>query len=156
MSTKQADLLCLSHLRWGFVYQRPQHLISRFAREGRRVFFWEEPVWEEGEARTETRICAKSGVMVVTPHMPGGQSEEDVNRTLRTLLDTYMAEREIDEFMLWYYTPMMLAFTHHLRPRLTIYDCMDELALIQVRRAFVSRAGGSFVPPCGPRLHGGT
>jgi UDP-galactopyranose mutase len=128
MLIKQADLLCLSHLRWGFVYQRPQHLISRFAREGRRVFFWEEPVWEDGDSRIETRICAKSGVTVVTPHMPGGQSEEDVNRTLRSLLDTFMAEREINEFMLWYYTPMMLAFTHHLRPCLTVYDCMDELA----------------------------
>jgi UDP-galactopyranose mutase len=131
MSTKQADLLCLSHLRWGFVYQRPQHLISRFAREGRRVFFWEEPVWAPGEARTETRTCAKSGVTIVTPHLAAGQSEEDVNRTLRMLLDTFMAEREIDNFMVWYYTPMMLAFTHHLRPRLTVYDCMDELSMFK-------------------------
>ena len=35
-------LICFSHLRWNFVFQRPQHLMSRFA-EARRVIFWEEP-----------------------------------------------------------------------------------------------------------------
>lgn len=37
------DVVCLSHLRWDFVWQRPQHLMSRCARE-RRVFFVEEPM----------------------------------------------------------------------------------------------------------------
>ena len=109
MLTKNADLLVLSHLRWGFVYQRPQHLISRFAREGSRVFFWEEPVWAEGDTRVETRVCERSGVMVVTPHLPGGQSEEEVNRTLRGLLDGFLAEHRVQDFVMWYYTPMMLA-----------------------------------------------
>ena len=131
MSNKNADLLCLSHLRWGFVYQRPQHLISRFAREGRRVFFWEEPVWRDGPPALETRICGKSGVVIATPHMPGGQSEEDVNRTLRSLLDEFVSARGVKDLVLWYYTPMMLSFTHHLRPQLTVYDCMDELALFK-------------------------
>ena len=36
-------LLCLSHLRWSFVYQRPQHLMSRFARDF-NVLFAEEPI----------------------------------------------------------------------------------------------------------------
>jgi len=95
MKTRPADLLCFSHLRWGFVYQRPQHLISRFVRDGRRVYFWEEPVWGEGEARLETRTCQKSGVQVITPHLPGGQSEEDVNRQLRKLLDAFVTDQEI-------------------------------------------------------------
>ena len=30
--TPSTLLLCLSHLRWDFVFQRPQHLMSRFAR----------------------------------------------------------------------------------------------------------------------------
>src|SRR6476620_1069238 len=40
------DLVCLSHLRWDFVFQRPQHLLSRFARD-RRVFFIEEPIFSD-------------------------------------------------------------------------------------------------------------
>ena len=39
-------LLCLSHLRWGFVYQRPQHLMSRFARDY-QVLFLEEPLFSD-------------------------------------------------------------------------------------------------------------
>ena len=34
------DLICFSHLRWNFVFQRPQHLMSRYAR-AHRVFFVE-------------------------------------------------------------------------------------------------------------------
>jgi len=45
-SGTKPDLICLSHLRWDFVWQRPQHLMSRFARD-RRVFFVEEPIWED-------------------------------------------------------------------------------------------------------------
>ena len=44
-TTDNPDLICLSHLRWNFVFQRPQHLMSRFARD-RRVFFVEEPVFD--------------------------------------------------------------------------------------------------------------
>jgi UDP-galactopyranose mutase len=32
-------LICFSHLRWNFVFQRPQHLMSRFARE-MTVLYW--------------------------------------------------------------------------------------------------------------------
>ena len=44
--TPKPDLVCLSHLRWDFVYQRPQHLMSRFAGD-RRVFFVEEPIFHD-------------------------------------------------------------------------------------------------------------
>jgi hypothetical protein len=43
-SNNAPDLVCLSHLRWNFVFQRPQHLLTRLA-QGRRVFFIEEPVF---------------------------------------------------------------------------------------------------------------
>ena len=67
------DLVCFSHLRWDFVYQRPQHLMSRFARE-RRVFFIEEPVFGSpagGELRVDRR---KEGVEVIVPVLPEGLS----------------------------------------------------------------------------------
>jgi UDP-galactopyranose mutase len=48
------DLVCFSHLRWDFVYQRPQHLLSRFAKKN-RVFFIEEPIFGDGPANLEVR-----------------------------------------------------------------------------------------------------
>src|SRR5207248_11183125 len=67
-TTSNIDLVCLSHLRWDFVYQRPQHLLSRFARE-RRVFFVEEPIFDDERMHLDvtTRDC---GVHVVVPHLP--------------------------------------------------------------------------------------
>src|SRR5688572_8603667 len=39
--TSDYDVICFSHLRWQFVFQRPQHLLTRCARK-RRVFYIEE------------------------------------------------------------------------------------------------------------------
>ncbi len=62
------DLVCFSHLRWDFVYQRPQHLLSRCA-EQRRVFFFEEPVFIDGPARLD--ISQRDDkLFVVTPLLP--------------------------------------------------------------------------------------
>ncbi|MGE5374627.1 MAG: UDP-galactopyranose mutase [Bacteroidota bacterium] len=122
------DLVCFSHLRWNFVYQRPQHLMSRCARE-RRVFFVEEPEPSDGPAHMKLEKD-RSGVIVVKPQLPGGLNEEETNAALRTLMDQFFAD-EIDEYILWYYTPMALNFSRQLQPALTVYDCMDELSLFK-------------------------
>ena len=44
---KPVTLICLSHLRWNFVWQRPQHLLSRAAADY-DTFFIEEPMFESG------------------------------------------------------------------------------------------------------------
>ncbi|HYJ45257.1 MAG TPA: glycosyltransferase family 1 protein [Pyrinomonadaceae bacterium] len=126
-TTSEVDLVCLSHLRWDFVYQRPQHLLSRFAKE-RRVFFFEEPVLTEGRMRLEVseRDC---GVRVVVPHLPaeldGAEAREAV---LKGMIDRLFAEHKINEHVLWYYTPMALGWSEHLKPAAVVYDCMDELS----------------------------
>ena len=122
------DLVCLSHLRWDFVYQRPQHLLSRFA-NGRRVFFVEEPIISEGgEARLEVSRREK-GLHVVTPHLPAELAgEETRDSALRELVDRLFAEHAIADHVLWYYTPMATVWTRHLKPLAVVYDCMDELS----------------------------
>lgn len=121
------DIVCLSHLRWDFVYQRPQHLMSRSACE-RRVFFVEEPIF--GAPVPKLEISARNcGVVVVVPHLPEGLSDNEVAATEQSLLlDDLFLEYNISDYILWYYTPMALAFTWHLEPLLTVYDCMDELS----------------------------
>jgi UDP-galactopyranose mutase len=121
------DLVCLSHLRWDFVYQRPQHLMSRCAGE-RRVFFVEEPVFDEGPLRIEMKE-RDGGVRVVVPHLPEGLlSEVARDAAQQCLVERLLADYGVRDFVLWYYTPMALRFTRHLRPFATVYDCMDELS----------------------------
>src|SRR5688572_7921834 len=69
-----ADLICVSHLRWDFVYQRPQHLLSRAAKS-RRVFFIEEALFDEGSMRLDISDT-DSGVKVVVPRLPKGLQSE--------------------------------------------------------------------------------
>lgn len=122
------DLICFSHLRWNFVYQRPQHLMSRCARE-RRVFFVEEP--ERADAPAHMKMEKDpSGVTIVKPVVPAGLNETEIDAAMQTLVDQFVAE-EVGEFILWYYTPMALNFSRHLEPALTVYDCMDELSLFR-------------------------
>jgi UDP-galactopyranose mutase len=120
-------LICFSHLRWDFVFQRPQHLMAGFAKN-HRVFFWEEPIYSEGlgEPRLYSRTCADTGVIVLTPQIDTRmRGEDDVH--LAKLLDEAMSERR-GTLVRWYYTPMMLPFSDHLVADCTVYDCMDELS----------------------------
>jgi glycosyltransferase involved in cell wall biosynthesis len=123
------DVVCLSHLRWDFVYQRPQHLMSRFARD-RRVFFFEEPEHHDGAARLDISE-RPGGVRVAVPRLPHGLSAEEAEAAQRDLLQGLLADHGIADYILWYYTPMALGFSHGLEPSAVVYDCMDELSLFR-------------------------
>jgi UDP-galactopyranose mutase len=124
-------LICFSHLRWGFVFQRPQHLMSRFAR-GRRVFFIEEPEYIDiAQPEMHKSVCPKTGVMVTTPHLPNWMRDTDPNGTLRALLGELIDKENIRNFVAWFYTPMALDFAGDIAPDVTVYDCMDELSLFR-------------------------
>lgn len=141
------DLICLSHLRWDFVYQRPQHLLSRFAKNG-RVFFFEEPIFSDKPTRLEISR-REDNLTVVVPHISDFDREvfADVE-TQRELLDRLIVQENIDNFVLWFYTPMALDFAGHLKPLATVFDCMDELSafkfappeLIENERRLLERA----------------
>src|SRR6185369_6423187 len=121
-SSASPDLVCLSHLRWNFVFQRPQHLMTRCARE-RRVYFIEEPIY--GEGGTPRLEVVAGPVTVVVPRLPHGTTAADAICLQKTLLDEWMHAQGVDDFIAWYYTPMALAFTEHWTPMTIVYDCMD-------------------------------
>ncbi|THD58375.1 MAG: UDP-galactopyranose mutase [Phenylobacterium sp.] len=102
--------------------------MTRFAK-GRRVVFWEEPVAGplETAPRLDSRTDPGSGVIIVTPVLPDAASGAERDAMLGLLLDTLLAGYGGD-LIRWYYTPMMLPFSRHLRAVCTVYDCMDELA----------------------------
>src|ERR1700761_6026233 len=64
-ASSRMPLVVFCHLRWGFVFQRPQHLLTRLARQF-DVLFVEEPVFTEGAPRLQC-VRQAPGVEVLTP-----------------------------------------------------------------------------------------
>ena len=144
------DLICFSHLRWNFVYQRPQHLMSRAAKL-RRVFYFEEPVITTMHDKLSVHVDDINQVTVITPQLKEGSApivQEDFNRRMSELVDHFIEQNKINDYIAWYYAPMALAFTKHLTPRVVIYDCMDELSafkfapaeLVEYEKMLLSKA----------------
>jgi len=142
-------MVCFCHLRWDFVYQRPQHLMSRFARE-RRVLFFEEPV---PGAEAHARIIARGdNVTVVVPELPPELSRAEALAAHRALVNRTLDQLGFVDYVLWFQTPMALDVADHLEPRAIVYDCMDELsafkgappALLERERDLLDRANVVF------------
>ena len=126
LSFNEYDIICFSHLRWDFVFQRPQHLLSRFARK-HKVLFVEEPIFHDGEAEFVIKQ-RRSGVIVVTPHLANGTAAGAAEPNLKKSLEEVLHSQSVSHFVSWYYTPMMLGWSEHLKPLAVVYDCMDELS----------------------------
>jgi glycosyltransferase involved in cell wall biosynthesis len=121
------DLICFSHLRWNFVYQRPQHLLSRFAQHG-RVLVIEEPLMDGDTPRLEVFSVIKN-VSVIVPHLPTGLKPEEIISGQQELLRLIWNQLGIENYVAWFYTPMSLPLLDAFPiPDLIVYDCMDELS----------------------------
>jgi glycosyltransferase involved in cell wall biosynthesis len=130
MKKLPAKLLCLSHLRWDFVYQRPQHLLTRFS-EIFSTYFLEEPIHDAEDEAYLHMSKRLPNLWVVVPHIQSGLSKAEEKLVMKQLMETFMENEDGDDFLFWYYTPMALSFTEQLNPALTVYDCMDELSLFK-------------------------
>ncbi|WP_235879612.1 glycosyltransferase [Polyangium aurulentum] len=125
---RNADIVCFSPLRWNFVFRRPQHLLTRVALE-HRVFFFEDPVMDEGPPRLAVRP-AHPGVWVVVPHLPPHLWEHKMP-WLRDMVRQLLRGHAVSDYILWYYTPKAMAFTQGLEPLAVVYDCMAELTALE-------------------------
>ena len=118
--------LCFSHLRWNFVFQRPQHLLTRAA-STYDVYYWEEPVFEDVPAAWLQRSVSEEGVEIAVPHLPQGRQAEAAVMQAR-LLEDFLFNLRKSPSVLWYYTPMALEFSRWLNADMIVYDNMDELS----------------------------
>jgi len=124
------DIVCLSHLRWDGVYQRPQHLLSRLART-RRVFVIEEP--EDYDTAVPFLQSVPSGtanVFVFRPRMRATYPfyvGEHIP-VLSGLLQNLFESEGISRYVVWLYTPMALPMVEGFTPLARVFDCMDELS----------------------------
>lgn len=145
---RMQTLIVFSHLRWDFVYQRPQHLLSRLAKHY-RVLFFEEPM-RGNQTPFLQRLAPCENVEVLRPHTtvdaPG--FHDDQLPELKPLLAEYLQDFAIDDYLVWFYTPMALPLLAELKPKAVIYDCMDELSafknaprqMVQRESALIKRA----------------
>ena len=120
------NLICFSHLRWNFVYQRPQHLLGRFSKYY-VTYYIEEFIFTDEEDgynfyTTEENVC------VVTPHLKHNISDNNHDARKMNVVMNLFKDKSISNYIFWYYTPMALSFTKRFKPKFTIYDCMDELS----------------------------
>ena len=123
------ELVVLSHLRWTFVWQRPQHIVSRLA-TGRRNWFVEEPVAVEGLTEPRLRTEQHGDVCRVWLEVLGPEGHvcfsdpraAGYGALLVALLGPSRPRAA------WLYTPMALPLAEALDPSLMVYDVMDDLA----------------------------
>jgi UDP-galactopyranose mutase len=124
-STGAFDIVCLAHLPWDLVFQRPHHLMTRAARSG-QVLYVEEPRDDASEPFAEIR-CTEGGVQVLVPHLPRGAELEDADSMCAELVRSALDERGMHHVVAWLTTPMWAPVASRLSPAAIVYDCMDEL-----------------------------
>lgn len=90
--------------------------------------YFEEPLIEERSEVHLRSVISPEGVRVVTPVVPKELGSADLTRLQTKLVDSLLEEVGPTKLITWYYTPMALLFTAHLRPAICVYDNMDELS----------------------------
>ena len=128
-------IVVFSHLRWGFVWQRPQQFLSRFAKK-HPILFIEEPFFDKPEG-TEAELQfhrVMPNVTVACPHCPASWAKSpDLPMKLRNWATEAIAvmneDGEFNRPVLWYYSPMDASWSlGHFEHSGIVYDCMDELS----------------------------
>ena len=127
-----APVIVLSHLRWDFVFQRPQHLLSRLAQH-RRVYFVEEPIHAPNSEPHWVKSEDAPNVVVCRPHTPVASPHfhDEQMPVLRDLLQRLVNDEKLDRYAVWFYTPMALPLLDVLSPKAVIFDVMDELSMFK-------------------------
>ena len=121
------DLICFSRLRWDTLNAELRTILIQWAKEGRRVFFVEEPMFDAGMVACLDVLRREDGVYIAVPHLPFGfAGRASVEMAMQGLLDDLFATKDIGEHALWYFTPTALSWTDHLKPLAMIYNCIDE------------------------------
>lgn len=126
----QYTIVAFSHLRWNFVYQRPQHLLSRLAAK-RPVVFIEEPEFDAGGPPRWERSSPSSNLTVYRPRTPVAAAgfHGDQLPVVEPMMAELREELGAANLLTWLYTPMALPLALALDPDAAVYDCMDELSL---------------------------
>lgn len=117
-------IICFSHIRWNLLYQHSQHLFSSFA-DSHPVYFLEEPIPHEGDDHYSIKLTEEN-IHVITHHL--NNNADDHFKRQNGLLDNFLQQHSISDYIFWYYSPMMYSFSSQFRPSLIVYDLLNELS----------------------------
>ena len=117
------NMVVFCHLRWAFVYQRPQHLISRMAKHY-KVLFVEEPLTleDDGEGNNFHLEIIHKNLHILKPKV---KNIEDIKNILHPLLNNCNLE------LGWFYSAAFSPLLTDFKFETVVYDCMDELSLFK-------------------------
>ena len=129
----RVPIIVHSHLRWDFVWQRPQQILSRLAVD-HPVVFVEDPI--DGAGPRLDIAKTPQGVVRIVPIIRrcGELSTDDQCATvlplLRAALQSHpLLQARFESAVQWFYSPMTApAFLNQFGSIGVVYDCMDELA----------------------------
>lgn len=138
METPEYGIIVHCHLRWDFVWQRPQHVMSRLSRF-HPILFLEDaaPLPDEEKNQPRMQITHVSESLIVarpllSPRTGDAQKDAEIDKTNGTawqrLLDTLVHSLGWKNLVHWFYTPMAAPARGIYDPVAVCYDCMDELA----------------------------
>ncbi|RYZ36704.1 MAG: hypothetical protein EOP49_32360, partial [Sphingobacteriales bacterium] len=115
---KAYDLVVFCHLRWGFVYQRPQHIISRLAKS-MRILFIEEPIgFAPDEEGTANLMAISDNLHVLQPKV------KDIS-SIAAIIPKYVTQGNVA--IGWFYSAAFIPLNDAFQFDTIVYDCMDEL-----------------------------
>ena len=115
------DYIVFCHLRWEFVFQRPQQVISRIAKDN-TILFIEEPLFlPPGEAKSAHIYHVNDAITVFQPKV----------NTLEELKELLKGFSKITAKVGWVYSPAFYPLLDSFQMNKVVYDCMDELTLFR-------------------------
>jgi len=128
-----------SHLKWDWVWQRPQQFLSRLSRE-HRVLFVQAPDVDDGARITHVdlrEVTDFPNINVLQIKIPANREsdtawiDKERRRVVQSLLNGPLGQ-SFTSIVQWFYDPMAVAgFAGQLDEQLIVYDCMDELSLFR-------------------------
>jgi glycosyltransferase involved in cell wall biosynthesis len=121
-SPQYYDMIVFCHLRWQFVYQRPQHIISRFS-STMKVLFIEEPIiLDNAKGNSGNLIVVTKTLHVLQPNAKDIES-------IAAVIPGYVKNKTIP--IGWFYSASFSPLLEQLHFETVVYDCMDELSLFK-------------------------
>lgn len=119
-SPKYYDMVVLCHLRWQFVYQRPQHIISRLS-STMKILFIEEPLPQHTD-KSGNLIVVNEMLHVLQPNVKNIES-------IAEILPEFIKNKTVP--VGWFYSASFSPLLEQLNFETIVYDCMDELSLFK-------------------------
>jgi UDP-galactopyranose mutase len=115
------DMIVFCHLRWDFVYQRPQHIISRLAKDY-KILVVEEPLKKNQEKAVFSVKKLNSQIHICQPSV---DHIDEIGPYLKKHL------KQTDFALGWFYSAAFVPVLETLDFESVVYDCMDELSLFK-------------------------